>query len=55
MAVIYVKEQGAIIKKVGERIVVAKNNVVLNDIPVHLISDLSIIGNVQISTQLVQI
>lgn len=51
MAVIYVKEQGAYIKKVSERIVVEKNNVRLAEIHVQSITDLSIIGNVQITTQ----
>ena len=55
MPVIYVKEQGSIIKKVNERIVIEKNKCVLADIPVHMITDLSVIGNVQISTQAIHL
>ena len=51
MAVIYVKEQGAYIKKLSERIIVEKNNMRLAEIQVQNITDLSIIGNVQITTQ----
>ena len=51
MSVIYVKEQGAFIHKSGERIEVTKNNQKLMSFPTASIDGLSIIGNVQISTQ----
>lgn len=51
MAVLYVKEQGAQITKMGERIIVSKNRKTLLDVPIIKIDNLSIIGNVQISTQ----
>lgn len=54
MAVVYVREQGAFIKKVDERIVVEKNCKNLADVPLREISGLSIMGNIQISTQAVQ-
>ena len=50
MAVIYVKEQGATVQKVGERIVVTKNQNRLLDIPIFQIENLAVIGNVQITT-----
>ncbi len=51
MSVIYVKEQGACIRKSGEKIEVIKQNQKLFSFPVWNIEGLSVIGNVQISTQ----
>lgn len=51
MSVIYIKEQGAYIKKADRRIKVEKNGRELADIPLHTISSLSVMGNVQITTQ----
>ena len=51
MSVIYVKEQGAFIKKTGEKLEIVKQNQNLLSFPVVNIDGLSIIGNVQISTQ----
>lgn len=50
MSAIYVKEQGAFISKCGEKIEVTKKNQRLLSFPVANIDGLSIIGNVQIST-----
>lgn len=51
MAVIYVKEQGAVIQKTGERIVISKGTNTLFEIPVIQIDNIALIGNVQITTQ----
>ena len=51
MAVLYVKEQGASIQKLGERIVVKKNLNTLFDVPIFQLENITIIGNVQITTQ----
>lgn len=51
MAVIYVKEQGSMIQKRGERIVVTKAGKTLLEIPVIQTENMALIGNVQISTQ----
>lgn len=51
MAVLYVKEQGALIQKCGERIVVTKNRQQLLDIPVLHVENIAVIGNVQMTTQ----
>lgn len=51
MSVIYVKEQGSMIRKSGERIEIIKQNRKLLSFPVWNIDSLSIVGNVQISTQ----
>lgn len=51
MAVIYVKEQGALIQKNGERIVISKGTNTLLEAPVLQMENLALIGNVQITTQ----
>lgn len=51
MSVLYVKEQGSSIRKVGERIQITKNTNVLLDLPVFQIENIAIIGNVQLTTQ----
>lgn len=51
MSVIYIKEQGACVRKSGEKIEVVKQNQKLLCFPVWNIDGLTIIGNVQISMQ----
>lgn len=51
MSVLYIKEQGATLQKMGDRILVTKNGNQLLDIPVFQIENLAVIGNVQITTQ----
>ncbi len=51
MAVLYIKEQGAMIQKMDDRIIVTKNQNRLLDIPIFQIENIAVIGNVQISTQ----
>lgn len=51
MSVLYVKEQGAILQKAGDRILVTKNGIQLLDLPVFQIDNLAVIGNVQITIQ----
>ena len=46
MSVLYVKEQGASVQKLGERIIVKKNSQTLFDIPVFQIDNVTVIGNV---------
>ncbi len=55
MPIVYIKEQGAYIKKAEERLVVEKGGNCLADVPIHTLSDLAIIGNVQISTQAIHL
>ncbi len=54
MAVLYIKEQGAFVHRHGERIIVTRNRMELLDIPVFQVDNIAIIGNVQISTQALQ-
>lgn len=51
MAVIYVKEQGALIQKSGERIIISKGTNTLLETPVIQMENIALIGNVQITTQ----
>lgn len=51
MAVLYIKEQGAIVQKLGERILVKKGNSTLLDIPILHVENMALIGNVQITMQ----
>lgn len=51
MAVLYIKEQGAYIQKNGEVLTVTKNGAKLLDVPMIHVENVSIIGNVQITTQ----
>lgn len=51
MAVVYVKEQGAIIRKRGSRLVVEKDGETLNELLTRRTETVSIFGNVQVTTQ----
>lgn len=51
MAVLYIKEQGALLKKSGECLVVTKNNHTLLELPVFKVENIALIGNVQITAQ----
>lgn len=51
MAVIYVKEQGELIQKSGERIIISKGTNTLLEAPVIQMENIALIGNVQITTQ----
>ena len=51
MAVVYVKEQGAVIRKHGGRILVEKDGALLIEIPLRQTDSVAIFGNVQVTTQ----
>lgn len=51
MSAVYVKEQGALVQKSGERLVITKNGKTLFEIPALQAENLSLIGNVQITAQ----
>lgn len=51
MSVIYVKEQGAVIRKKGARISVSKSAEDLFEIPISNLDGLAIFGNAQLTTQ----
>lgn len=51
MSVLYVKEQGAYVRKCGKRIQVEKDGQRLADLSVFQVTNINIIGNVQVTTQ----
>lgn len=51
MAAVYIREQGALVQKSGERMVVTKNGKTLFEIPVLQTENLSLMGNVQVTAQ----
>lgn len=55
MAFLYITEQGAMLKKAGERLVVEKEGHTLLDTPSSKIEGVLIFGNVQFTTQAVQL
>lgn len=55
MAFLYITEQGAVLKKSGQRLIVEKDDNVLLDIPAVKIDGVLIFGNVQFTTQAVQL
>ena len=54
MSVLYVKEQGALIQKRSERLLITRNNQSLLEIPIYNIDSIAVIGNVQITSQALQ-
>ena len=55
MAFLYITEQGAVIKKSGARLLVEKDKEKLLDIPASKIEGVLVFGNVQFTTQAVQL
>jgi len=53
MANLYLTEQGSVLRKKGERLIVGKDEQVLLDVECHKIDAVLIFGNVQFTTQAV--
>jgi len=51
MAYLYVTEQGAVLRKAGDRFLVEKDDEVLLDLPYHKLEAVLLFGNVQVTTQ----
>lgn len=51
MAALYVKEQGALVQKRSERILVTKNRQTLLEMPFSHVDSVAVIGNVQVTSQ----
>ena len=51
MTSVYVKEQGAMVRKRGERLVVSKQGETIEEFPMNQVSQVVLMGNVQITTQ----
>lgn len=53
MTTIYVREQGAIVGRDGERLVIRKGGAVLEEVPIANVSEVALMGNVQLTSQAV--
>jgi CRISPR-associated protein Cas1 len=53
MATYYVREQGAVVRKQDERLIVTKDSATISQIPLHQLEQLVVMGNVQLTTQAV--
>ena len=51
MAYLYLTEQGSILRKAGDRLIVEKEDEVLLDVPYHKLETVLLFGNVQVTTQ----
>ena len=54
MAVLYVKEQGAYVRRKNERVLVSKGTETLLEIPVANLTNMAVIGSVQVTAQALQ-
>jgi CRISPR-associated protein Cas1 len=54
VSVLYIKEQGAYVKKRSKRIVVEKNSKTILEIPFMKVDSIVVFGNIQITTQLMR-
>ncbi len=55
MAFLYITEQGAVLRKKGQRMVVEKDGSVLSDVPASKVKGVLIFGNVQVTTQTIHL
>jgi len=53
MANLYITEQGAVLRKTGDRLIVQKEEEILLDVPCNKVESVLIFGNVQFTTQAV--
>src|SRR5258708_11371710 len=51
MAYLYLTEQGSVLRKIGDRFIVEKEETILLDVPYHKLEAVLIFGNIQITTQ----
>jgi CRISPR-associated protein Cas1 len=55
MSTLYLKEQGAVLRRTGERLVVTKDREVLEDVPIIHIDQVVVMGNIQLTTPVVSL
>jgi len=55
MATYYVREQGAVVRKQDERLIVTKDGDTVAEIPMHQLDQLVVMGNIQLTTPVVAI
>ena len=47
MSALYISEQGAVLRRIGERLVVTKDKEVLEDVPIIHVDQVVVMGNVR--------
>lgn len=50
MATLYLREQGSVLRRVGERLVVTKDHERLEDVPIIHVEQVVVMGNIQVTT-----
>jgi CRISPR-associated protein Cas1 len=50
MTTLYIKEQGAVLRRTGERLLVTKEDQVLEDLPIIHVNQVVVMGNIQLTT-----
>lgn len=53
MTTLYLTEQGAVLRRIGERLVVTKDRQVLEDVPIIHVEQVVVMGNIQLTTPVV--
>ena len=51
MAFLYLTQQGSVLRKIGNRLIVEKDETILLDVPYHKLEVVLIFGNIQVTTQ----
>ena len=51
MAFLYLTQQGSVLRKTGDRLLVEKDDEILMDLPYHKLDHILVFGNIQITTQ----
>ena len=50
MSTLYITEQGAVLRRVGERLVVTRDHQVVEDVPIIHVEQVVVMGNIQLTT-----
>jgi CRISPR-associated protein Cas1 len=53
MSALYLTEQGSVLRRIGERLVVTKDREVLEDVPIIHVDQVVVMGNIQLTTPVV--
>jgi CRISPR-associated protein Cas1 len=49
MATIYIRDQGTVVRKQGERLLVTKEHAIVGEVPMHNLDQLVVMGNIQLT------
>jgi len=51
VAFLYLTQQGSVLRKIGNRLIVEKEETILLDVPYHKLEVVLLFGNIQVTTQ----